>query len=87
MYLPVREMTKEKIEANAGKPKLKIPKELWRLVDYIYKHGMRENGLFQESGNPRDFEIIREKLDTGESMDDYGKRERAPSKLLILLSP
>eukprot|EP01027_Heterolobosea_sp_BB2_P012882 GEZU01018627.1.p1 GENE.GEZU01018627.1~~GEZU01018627.1.p1 ORF type:complete len:226 (+),score=83.95 GEZU01018627.1:2-679(+) len=83
MHGPVRDMTPEKLQESKGKPKLKVPKELWRLVDYIYKHGMREDGIFQESGNPRDFDIIREKLDTGESFADFDGSVHSVAEALI----
>jgi phosphatidylinositol-bisphosphatase len=51
--------------------RLSIPKELWRIVDYIYKRGMDERGLFSQSGIQSEMEQIRELLDNGRSFDEY----------------
>ncbi|CAG2118289.1 unnamed protein product, partial [Medioppia subpectinata] len=42
-----------------------IPKELWILVDQLYKYGMLTNELFQHSGLNTEFVVIRNALDTG----------------------
>ncbi|RWS22603.1 Type II inositol-1:4:5-trisphosphate 5-phosphatase-like protein, partial [Leptotrombidium deliense] len=41
-----------------------IPKEVWILVDQIFKFGMLEPDLFQQSGLHSEFQIIRNTLDT-----------------------
>jgi len=46
-----------------------IPKELWRMVDYIYKHGMTTKGLFLEGGSKNEIQEIRECLDVGKEFD------------------
>jgi len=51
--------------------RLSIPKELWRIVDYIYKKGIEERGLFSQSGIQNEMEQIRELLDHGRSLDEY----------------
>lgn len=59
----------------AGPPtatdRLSIPKELWRIVDYIYRKGMDERGLFSQSGIQSEMEQLRELLDYGRSFDEY----------------
>jgi len=55
----------------AHEQKLSIPKELWRVIDFIYKKGPNEEGLFLQSGVQKEMEIIRECLDTGESFAPY----------------
>jgi len=55
----------------ATEQKLSIPKELWRLIDYIYKRGLSEEGLFLQSGGQKEMEIIRECLDSGENFALY----------------
>lgn len=42
-----------------------IPKELWILVDNLYKYGMLSEDLFQQSGLISEFRIIRNSLDEG----------------------
>lgn len=45
--------------------KLKIPKEMWRLCDWLYKNGMYWSEIFIRSGKSSQREILRECLDTG----------------------
>lgn len=45
------------------KQKPKMFKELYMLVDYIYKNGVVKRDLFQNSGSEMDFVRIREALD------------------------
>ena len=42
-----------------------IPKEMWILVDQLYKYGMLSEDLFQQSGLNTEFRVIRNALDTG----------------------
>ena len=48
---------------------LSIPKELWRLVDFIYKFGMDVDALFEGVGNAQTMAYIRECLDRGLEFD------------------
>lgn len=41
MHQPIR-LLQEKKDIEQPKEKLRLPKELWRLVDYIYKYGIKE---------------------------------------------
>jgi phosphatidylinositol-bisphosphatase len=51
---------------DSSEDKLALPKELWRIVDYIYRRGMDVADIFSQSGTS-DMDRIRECLDTGES--------------------
>lgn len=44
---------------------LRIPKELWRLVDWLFKNALDVEDLFLESGDTFEMEQLREALDTG----------------------
>jgi len=46
-----------------------MPKELWRLVDYIYKFGMDEEHLFRQKGIAREVSEIRLCLDNGKEFE------------------
>ncbi|KAF9406552.1 hypothetical protein BGZ94_003065, partial [Podila epigama] len=46
-----------------------LPKDLWRIVDFIYKHGLAVDNLFLLSGDQQTMTYIRECLDTGEEFD------------------
>ncbi|KAF9105739.1 hypothetical protein BGX29_011522 [Mortierella sp. GBA35] len=48
---------------------LSLPKDLWRIVDFIYKHGFSVDNLFLLSGDQPTMTYIRECLDTGEEFD------------------
>ena len=44
---------------------LSLPKEIWRLVDYLYQHGMDTPGLFFQSGVQTEVEALIDALDSG----------------------
>lgn len=44
---------------------LEIPKELWIMVDFLYRNAMQQEDLFQQPGLRSEFEEIRDSLDTG----------------------
>jgi inositol polyphosphate 5-phosphatase INPP5B/F len=62
---PVRYYQSEHFMENPAKI-LSIPKELWRMVDYIYHQGISEKNLFSTSGILSEMDAIREALDTGD---------------------
>ncbi|KAJ3096079.1 hypothetical protein HDU97_006225 [Phlyctochytrium planicorne] len=51
---------------------LSIPKEIWRLIDFVFRFGMDVNGLFERRGDPKLTEYFRECLDTGAEFDIEG---------------
>lgn len=53
------------IPAEATPERLSIPKELWRIVDYLYRYALDEENLFLQTGDHKEMEAIREALDTG----------------------
>ncbi|RKO93184.1 Endonuclease/exonuclease/phosphatase, partial [Blyttiomyces helicus] len=53
----------------ANEQGLSIPKEMWRLVDFIYRFGMDVDNLFLSSGDQAITEYLRECLDTGVEFD------------------
>ncbi|KAJ3082671.1 hypothetical protein HDU99_001986 [Rhizoclosmatium hyalinum] len=59
----VKEMS-DRAEENAN-----TPKELWRLVDFIYRYGMDVDNLFKKAGDPYLVQYIAECLDTGAEFD------------------
>jgi inositol polyphosphate 5-phosphatase INPP5B/F len=44
---------------------LRIPKELWRVVDYLFRNCTEEEDLFLETGDSNEMAQLREALDTG----------------------
>lgn len=59
------------VEPKAVTEHLRVPKELWRLINFIYSaeggtEGMQTPNLFSGAGNLEETESIRESLDTGQ---------------------
>jgi len=63
---------------------LSLPKELWRMVDYIFKHGMDTVNLFLTAGNATEVEKIRESLDTGQEFAKFGIHSMAEALVRFL---
>ena len=57
--------------ANGGTQVLSLPKELWRLVDHLYKYGMDTEDIFLKQGPTKEISDIRECLDTGKEFGRY----------------
>ncbi|RKP16822.1 DNase I-like protein, partial [Rozella allomycis CSF55] len=55
-----------RLRPKKGSVPLDIPKEIWRMVDYIYNFGLKTEGLFTIPGEQGMVDYIRECLDTGE---------------------
>eukprot|EP01125_Pyxidicula_operculata_P018928 TRINITY_DN6800_c0_g1_i1.p1 TRINITY_DN6800_c0_g1~~TRINITY_DN6800_c0_g1_i1.p1 ORF type:complete len:735 (-),score=160.60 TRINITY_DN6800_c0_g1_i1:232-2436(-) len=62
--------------------RLKIPKELWRIFEWLYKNGLTEEDLFLETGTETEIDYIRECLDRGV---DFTKKFSALSMGELLL--
>lgn len=65
---------------------LELPKEIWRMVDFIFRRGMREAGLFVTTGDSDEIETIYECLDTGAKFPDVSVHSMAEGLLLLLQS-
>ncbi|KAJ3205252.1 hypothetical protein HDU67_008937 [Dinochytrium kinnereticum] len=77
--LPVPEKEGEQLITLADSPteqtefkRLSIPKEIWRLIDFVFRFGMDVNGLFERRGDPKLVSYFRECLDTGSEFDIEG---------------
>ncbi|XP_060063309.1 inositol polyphosphate 5-phosphatase OCRL-like [Ylistrum balloti] len=62
-----------------------IPKEIWRLVDHIWKVGKLETGLFERSGLQTEVSKIRDCLDTGVPDSIPGSIHSVAATLLLFL--
>lgn len=78
---PIRQVTDGEPPSTSC---LAVPKELWRIVDYIYNQGMDVKGLFTERGNPSEVELIRECLDTGASFEHFSVHSMAEAMIQLL---
>ncbi|KAG8506886.1 Type II inositol 1,4,5-trisphosphate 5-phosphatase, partial [Galemys pyrenaicus] len=65
----VRQLTLMPLQAvDDGDPlanPLEIPKELWMMVDYLYRNAIQQEDLFQQPGLRLEFERVRDCLDKG----------------------
>eukprot|EP00069_Balaena_mysticetus_P017112 bmy_02114T0 len=65
----VRELTLMQLQTEDDGSQLErpmdIPKELWMMVDYLYRNAIQQEDLFQQPGLRLEFEHIRDCLDSG----------------------
>ncbi|CAG9862346.1 unnamed protein product [Phyllotreta striolata] len=73
----------EKLESSV---RYSVPRELWLLIDHIYRHGMKIRDLFESSALHEEIIRIRDWLDFG-SLDPFpGTIQAAAETLLLFLS-
>lgn len=63
---------------------LNIPKELWRIVDYLYQNGLFEEELFAVRGSPMDIGAVRDAIDTDGPIRVSSVHSVAESLILFL---
>uniref|UniRef100_A0A8C9EVV2 phosphoinositide 5-phosphatase n=1 Tax=Pavo cristatus TaxID=9049 RepID=A0A8C9EVV2_PAVCR len=69
---------------QAEKP-LEIPKELWMMVDHLYRNASQQEDLFQQPGLRSEFEQIRDCLDKGMHDTLFGSNHSVAEALLLFL--
>eukprot|EP01114_Cavostelium_apophysatum_P014891 TRINITY_DN3964_c0_g2_i1.p1 TRINITY_DN3964_c0_g2~~TRINITY_DN3964_c0_g2_i1.p1 ORF type:complete len:846 (+),score=280.12 TRINITY_DN3964_c0_g2_i1:141-2678(+) len=79
---PIR--TSEPVTANSDES-LSIPKELWRILDYIFRKAMDTEHLFLKTGVQSEAELIRECLDAGDSFDVNNLSPHSMAETLLRL--
>uniref|UniRef100_A0A8C6EPK7 Type II inositol 1,4,5-trisphosphate 5-phosphatase n=1 Tax=Marmota marmota marmota TaxID=9994 RepID=A0A8C6EPK7_MARMA len=62
---------------------MEIPKELWMMVDYLYRNAIQQEDLFQQPGLRSEFEHIRDCLDTG-MIDNLSASNHSVAEALLL---
>ncbi|KAK0144919.1 Type II inositol 1,4,5-trisphosphate 5-phosphatase [Merluccius polli] len=68
MPLPaVRALTKGGESPEGGDKPLGIPKEIWMMVDHLFRNAIKQEDLFQQPGLRSEFQEIRDYLDTAGS--------------------
>ncbi|XP_066573847.1 type II inositol 1,4,5-trisphosphate 5-phosphatase isoform X2 [Amia ocellicauda] len=71
---------------NLGSEKpLDIPKEIWMMVDHLYRNASKQEDLFQQPGLRSEFEEIRDCLDTGMPDSLPGSNHSVAEALLLFL--
>ncbi|XP_067389802.1 type II inositol 1,4,5-trisphosphate 5-phosphatase isoform X2 [Emydura macquarii macquarii] len=85
----IRELTLLPLQMNDDifrdeKP-LDIPKELWMMVNHLYRNASQQEDLFQQPGLRSEFEQIRDCLDTGMLDMFFGSNHSVAEALLLFL--
>ncbi|XP_038833414.1 type II inositol 1,4,5-trisphosphate 5-phosphatase-like isoform X2 [Salvelinus namaycush] len=83
----IRELTSSGDETRTviiDKP-LDIPKEIWQMVDHLYRNAPKQGELFQQPGLRSEFVEIRDCLDTGMPDSLPGSNHSVAEALLIFL--
>ncbi|KAM4871383.1 type II inositol 1,4,5-trisphosphate 5-phosphatase isoform 3-T3 [Thomomys bottae] len=62
---------------------MEIPKELWMMVDYLYRNAIQQEDLFQQPGLRSEFEHIRDCLDKG-TIDNLSASNHSVAEALLL---
>uniref|UniRef100_A0A665TA62 phosphoinositide 5-phosphatase n=1 Tax=Echeneis naucrates TaxID=173247 RepID=A0A665TA62_ECHNA len=77
-------MSGDENAANTEKP-LDIPKELWMMVDHLFRYAIKQEDIFQQPGLRSEFAEIRDCLDTGMSDSLSGSNHSVAEALLLFL--
>ncbi|XP_050788053.1 type II inositol 1,4,5-trisphosphate 5-phosphatase isoform X2 [Gopherus flavomarginatus] len=97
MREPIRDMSAESIRELTLLPlqtthdifrdekPLDIPKELWMMVDHLYRNASQQEDLFQQPGLRSEFEQIRDCLDTAMLDTLLGSNHSVAEALLLFL--
>ncbi|TRY92372.1 hypothetical protein DNTS_012360 [Danionella cerebrum] len=82
----LRELSKrsncELIDSEVDKPQ-EIPKEIWMMVDHLFRCAKKQEDLFQQPGLRSEFEEIRDCLDSG-SLDTLPGSNHSVAEALLL---
>ncbi|XP_017897412.1 PREDICTED: type II inositol 1,4,5-trisphosphate 5-phosphatase isoform X3 [Capra hircus] len=83
----IRELTLMRLQTEDNGSQLEkpmdIPKELWILVDYLYRNAIQQEDLFQQPGLRSEFDHIRDCLDTG-TIDNLSASNHSVAEALLL---
>ncbi|XP_051576578.1 type II inositol 1,4,5-trisphosphate 5-phosphatase-like isoform X3 [Myxocyprinus asiaticus] len=71
-------------DPEADKPQ-EIPKEVWMMVDHLFRFAIKQEDLFQQPGLRSEFEEIRDCLDTGSSDTLPGSNHSVAEAFLLFL--
>ncbi|XP_032058302.1 type II inositol 1,4,5-trisphosphate 5-phosphatase isoform X2 [Aythya fuligula] len=97
MREPIQDMSAESIQnltlmpletsdaATQAERPLEIPKELWMMVDHLYRNASQQEDLFQQPGLRSEFEQIRDCLDKGMHDTLLGSNHSVAEALLLFL--
>ena len=57
----------EKVDVSSS-PQRRVPRELWMMVDYLYRQGLSVAGLWRDLSEETDLAAVREAVDTGSDL-------------------
>ncbi|KAJ0066499.1 hypothetical protein NL108_013966, partial [Boleophthalmus pectinirostris] len=72
-------------ETGSGEKTLDIPKELWMMVDHLFRNAIKQEDIFQQPGLRSEFADIRDCLDTGMPESLPGSNHSVAEALLLFL--
>ncbi|CAJ1062707.1 type II inositol 1%2C4,5-trisphosphate 5-phosphatase isoform X3 [Xyrichtys novacula] len=78
------EISGDENAAKTEKP-LDIPKELWMMVDHLFRNAIKQEDIFQQPGLRSEFAEIRDCLDTGMPDSLPGSNHSVAEALLLFL--
>uniref|UniRef100_A0A8C6K803 phosphoinositide 5-phosphatase n=1 Tax=Nothobranchius furzeri TaxID=105023 RepID=A0A8C6K803_NOTFU len=91
MREPIRDMPQETLLqlvtdfAESTEKPLDIPKELWMMVDHLFRNAVKQEDLFQQPGLRSEFAEIRNCLDSGMPDSLPGSNHSVAEALLLFL--
>lgn len=95
MREPIQDMPKETVlelaekspndETTSTEKPLDIPKELWMMVDHLFRNAVNQEDLFQQPGLRTEFAEIRDCLDSGMPDSLPGSNHSVAEALLLFL--
>ncbi|XP_063954491.1 inositol polyphosphate 5-phosphatase OCRL-like isoform X2 [Lytechinus pictus] len=98
MHEPIHEMTTKQVvdletnptstqkTSSADFQSYDIPKEIWMLVDYLFRNGIHKENLFGQEGLHSEVLAIRDFLDTGFPEEIPGSIHSVAESLLVFLA-
>uniref|UniRef100_A0A3B3RMN8 phosphoinositide 5-phosphatase n=1 Tax=Paramormyrops kingsleyae TaxID=1676925 RepID=A0A3B3RMN8_9TELE len=78
-------MTSEEVSDPITEKPLDIPKEIWMMVDHLYRNASKQEDLFQQPGLRSEVGKIRDCLDTGTPDSLPGSNHSVAEALLLFL--
>ncbi|XP_076233114.1 oculocerebrorenal syndrome of Lowe [Calliopsis andreniformis] len=83
--IPIGRLVELENNKNLSQEPYAVPKEVWLLVDRLYRHGKKTVGLFEKPGFPSEIIAIRDWLDNGSQDPMPGSVHSVAEALLLLL--
>ncbi|XP_029928145.1 type II inositol 1,4,5-trisphosphate 5-phosphatase isoform X2 [Myripristis murdjan] len=81
----IRQLTEMSDDAEITEKPLDIPKEIWMMVDHLFRNAIKQEDLFQQPGLRSEFAEIRDCLDTGMPDSLPGSNHSVAEALLLFL--